>query len=737
MSERSHRAATSRCVIIFCVLVTAACGGGSDITTNPPPPPATPTVASVALTAPRRLLSAGEEVQFTATAKDAQGAAVSGATITWTSSASAIATVDATGKVHGASGGTAIITAAASSQQDTATVTVRDTTSLPAVLAGEIRRVNLSIPAGETHHVSGATALIADSTVTIDGTLDLDPGASLLIFGSLVQLNGTVQPSPEGGLRAAVARSRWSALQVDLPPGNAGVVGKNVVITGTLAAQGEVVVTGGKVPGDLTSTATITIQGQLLTGDGVDGTKASPNGTSAQSIWIGKPSESATAEMGLRVITPISSAVVFQTAIGSGEGPIVRAGRGGNGFSIVKHDDAQVLALNELRADAGSGGSGGEIYIFSTTTIGTVGTPQPDIQAGNAGLAGNVMLEGAEKLHDGSGPGGAGESITARAGAAGGWGQFRPDPPNDAPSGFDGEAATPGWIQLEGGNGQHGGPGGTIIARVFDPTVLDDFNILFSHVDIHDAANGGASDNKDLPGGNGGTVVVSSRNDEGKAAILDHFSLSRVANGGAGFNGCTTFPLTAGTKGGTGGVRYIGGSNPNLNDPIQTFWGGNGGDGLNAAGDGGAQGTDADKNEPLGIPGVPGNLCSTYLVVSGFTGYTSQVISRGTPCLPPPPNPDRNIVVSSPLPAEVGFNVQVVDVSGSSGYSVLPNPLDPGTSTRMFGTTAPPNGQVTIGVYHDFCSAPEGSYSTQIILYTTDPDQPIKIITINGSISQR
>ncbi|MGQ9525434.1 MAG: cohesin domain-containing protein [Armatimonadota bacterium] len=75
-----------------------------------PPPP--PTVAKVEVTAPTTTLKVGETVTLTAKALDATGAEIAGQTFTWASSDSAVATVDATGKVTAVAAGKADITAA-------------------------------------------------------------------------------------------------------------------------------------------------------------------------------------------------------------------------------------------------------------------------------------------------------------------------------------------------------------------------------------------------------------------------------------------------------------------------------------------------------------------------------------------------------------------------------------------------------------------------------------------------
>jgi alpha-tubulin suppressor-like RCC1 family protein/uncharacterized protein YjdB len=104
--------------------------GQSVVTVSAPTPAA---VASVVVTPATGSLRAGDTLALAATARDAQGAALAGRTIRWTSSAPAVATVDAErGVVRGVAAGTATITATSEGRTGEATVTV---TARPAAVA--------------------------------------------------------------------------------------------------------------------------------------------------------------------------------------------------------------------------------------------------------------------------------------------------------------------------------------------------------------------------------------------------------------------------------------------------------------------------------------------------------------------------------------------------------------------------------------------------------------------------
>jgi parallel beta-helix repeat protein len=103
-------------------LVLWSCHGGSNQKwdnstgsgTTPPSAAPSPTVASVVVTLAASSLQVGQTTQATAVARDGSGAAISGASSTWSSSNSAVATVSTSGLVTAVAAGSASITAASS-----------------------------------------------------------------------------------------------------------------------------------------------------------------------------------------------------------------------------------------------------------------------------------------------------------------------------------------------------------------------------------------------------------------------------------------------------------------------------------------------------------------------------------------------------------------------------------------------------------------------------------------------
>jgi uncharacterized protein YjdB len=110
------------------VTITATSEGKSgtaSITVNAPPPAP---VATVAVSPSSNTINAGQTVQLAATARDANGATLTGRTITWSSSNASVASVSGNGLVTGIAAGTVTITATSETKSGTASVTVQSVT---------------------------------------------------------------------------------------------------------------------------------------------------------------------------------------------------------------------------------------------------------------------------------------------------------------------------------------------------------------------------------------------------------------------------------------------------------------------------------------------------------------------------------------------------------------------------------------------------------------------------------
>ena len=106
-------------VIAFSAMSVLACGG------DPPTGNGTPTVASVVVSpGAATLVSFGETVTLSATARNSSGGAISGKSFSWSSSDGNVATVNSSGEVTAVGNGTATITATADGVSGTASVEV-------------------------------------------------------------------------------------------------------------------------------------------------------------------------------------------------------------------------------------------------------------------------------------------------------------------------------------------------------------------------------------------------------------------------------------------------------------------------------------------------------------------------------------------------------------------------------------------------------------------------------------
>ncbi|MDQ6717193.1 MAG: Ig-like domain-containing protein [Gemmatimonadota bacterium] len=132
------------------VVLISACGGGSDAVTSPP---VTPVVTSVTVVAPAGTLQVGQAYQFTATAKDNTGAAISGAPITWSVTPSSAAGVTATGIVTPVAPGAATVRAATGTVAGTAAISFVD--APPPLQADVLMSGEIFLPFNTTVKLNG------------------------------------------------------------------------------------------------------------------------------------------------------------------------------------------------------------------------------------------------------------------------------------------------------------------------------------------------------------------------------------------------------------------------------------------------------------------------------------------------------------------------------------------------------------------------------------------------------
>ncbi len=113
-------------------------------------------VATVTVSPATASVAVGATVQLTATTKDANGNVLTGRTITWSSSATGMATANSSGLVSGVAAGSATITATSEGKSGTATITVTAATP-PPVATVTVSPASASVAVGSTVQLTATT----------------------------------------------------------------------------------------------------------------------------------------------------------------------------------------------------------------------------------------------------------------------------------------------------------------------------------------------------------------------------------------------------------------------------------------------------------------------------------------------------------------------------------------------------------------------------------------------------
>ncbi|MDQ8155631.1 MAG: Ig-like domain-containing protein [Gemmatimonadota bacterium] len=191
--------------VLAVVLLTSACSGGGE-KAGPTPPPAGPApVASVQVALAASSIVTGGTTNASPTLRDASGNALSGRTVTWTSTSPAVASVSNAGLVTGLTAGTTGISATSEGISGTATLTV--TTAPVATVAITVvwttltvggatqAQVTLRDDAGATltnRTVTWSTSSSAIATVTASGLVTAVSPGSAVITATSEGRSGTI-----------------------------------------------------------------------------------------------------------------------------------------------------------------------------------------------------------------------------------------------------------------------------------------------------------------------------------------------------------------------------------------------------------------------------------------------------------------------------------------------------------------------------------------------------------------
>jgi len=165
-------------------------------------------VAAVTVSPSSASVPVGQTVQLTATPRDANGNALSGRVVTWSSSNTAVATVSGSGLVTGRAAGSVTITATSEGQSGAATVTVQAAPPPPGCVVSSLAWVNTPLTAAQT----GSFTVEFDATPNGTGLdavtgLSAGPAAAFADLAVIVRFNATGTIDARNGAAYAAANA--------------------------------------------------------------------------------------------------------------------------------------------------------------------------------------------------------------------------------------------------------------------------------------------------------------------------------------------------------------------------------------------------------------------------------------------------------------------------------------------------------------------------------------------------
>ncbi|CAN5879806.1 hypothetical protein BH11GEM1_BH11GEM1_27000 [soil metagenome] len=230
------------CLALAAVVI--ACGGGTE-TTTPPVVKNTLVVTTVSIAFGQSQLEVGSTLPVTLDVRDQGGLALTGRTATWTSSAPAVASVDASGTITAVSVGTATITA---------TVDGKSGSSPILVILPRVTTVTIALPA----------AIVAGQSSTLVATLKDKNGTALT--GRVIAWTSSdtrIATIDTNGLLAALAAGTTTVTAT-----SEDIAGQVMVVVAPPAGTTPPTITS-IAPAVLTPGATATITGaNFVTGPG-------------------------------------------------------------------------------------------------------------------------------------------------------------------------------------------------------------------------------------------------------------------------------------------------------------------------------------------------------------------------------------------------------------------------------------------------------------------------------------
>ena len=242
-----------------------ACGDGDSPSAPTSPDPARPTTVTVS-PATAELTALGATVQLRAEVRDQDSSVMAGVTVTWTTSASSVTTVDAAGLVTAQGNGQATITATAAGASGSAVVTVMQTVASVEVSPGtaELAALGASVqltaeafdpnghavagaefswessdPSVATVDASGLVTAAGNGEATITANAGTASGSAIVTVTPTFILSGTVSDSRRNGpvLAGAVVRLDNGRQEATGPDGRYRFLNVRGTVTVTVTAE--------------------------------------------------------------------------------------------------------------------------------------------------------------------------------------------------------------------------------------------------------------------------------------------------------------------------------------------------------------------------------------------------------------------------------------------------------------------------------------------------------------------
>lgn len=341
-------------VLLLAALFLAACGGGG-----------APSISTIEVSPATASKQVGQTQQFTAVAKDAGGNVISGVTFTWSSSDTAVATVNNSGLATAVAVGTATITATAGGKSGSATFSV---TPIPTyTVGGEVRYLNgsgLVLALGSQTKTISSNGPFTFDTPVQDGTYSV----SVQTQPTNPSQNCTVTPSS-----VTVSGANVTNLVVECSPytkwlaSNATDIGNAI----TTDASGNVIVAGlsKEVLGDEVGTLALAFPDVVVA-------KYAPNGSRlwVKQFTVGDPGTPGSAESQAKGVATDAAGNIY--VVGSAyvassnafKGFILKLSPAGAKLASVKLDESTSNVENGLTSVAVVGS---DVYVGGYTA-GTV-----------------------------------------------------------------------------------------------------------------------------------------------------------------------------------------------------------------------------------------------------------------------------------------------------------------------------------------------------------------------------